>query len=66
MQPFVSAAVYIVCLVIGWRLGRAEGRPIAGLLYPLILGPLGLLFFLAGREWRRAKDARRATESSPS
>jgi hypothetical protein len=55
---FVSIAVYVVCLAIGWQLGRTEDRPVRGLVYGLF-GPIGLVFFWAGRDWRRDRDARR-------
>jgi len=63
VQLVVSIAVYVVCLAIGWQLGRTEGRPIRGLVHALF-GPIGLVLFLAGREWRRDRDARRVATRS--
>jgi hypothetical protein len=58
VRAVITIVTCLVCAAMGWHLGRAEGRPVSGFLYGL-LGPIFLLFFLAGRGRRRDRDAQR-------
>lgn len=40
---YVLGAVWIVCLIAGAMLGSLRGSVAAGFLWPLVLGPIGLL-----------------------
>jgi len=64
MDGFILLLLYFICFgAIGWLIGQRKGRPVAGLLWSMVLGPIGwLLMFLlpaaSSGESQTVRDAR--------
>lgn len=51
-MPFLFVFFWIVFALIGYGIGQYKGRPLAGFLWGLLLGPIGWLVILTSPDYR--------------
>lgn len=52
--------IWVVCVVVGFLVGGAKDRAISGVVWPLVLGPIGLLIVLALPNYKKHEQEQRS------